>query len=252
MEAICEIAILIAFGVLATQFGKLISYVADRYRALSIPALHFRFFILSAFATVPSLLVIHEMASFDWGGYFPLYQLIYLLGLPLILLGQPITELLENTFSISASSLDLWVQDSLLVLQWILWGQLLAAYIGAQRQEGPGHKLSIITQETLEGFLLLMAKAGHRIEKRYGQTAVMIAGFAIGFMILLSVCSLLVWIFCSHEHLAVVMMVTTWAALQANGLFIPNLVPCCLTTRWNGDSAREARDNPDVGFWKCV
>jgi hypothetical protein len=186
MEAICTIAVLLALGGLAALIGKSISAMARRYGELPAPALHFRLFILPVIATLPLLLVIHRMASFDWGGYFPLYQLLYLLGLPLILLGQPVTELLENTLSFHLSSLDLWVLDSLLVLQWILWGQILAMIIRISRQSDP-------SSGKADRIVMMISQPYQKITSRYGKKQVEgIIVLVVGLLFICLVCRLVI------------------------------------------------------------
>jgi hypothetical protein len=202
MEAICEIAIIVALGILATQFGKIITSIADRFRDLSIPVLHFRLFILSVIATLPLLLIVHYFAQFDWGGYMPLYQLVYLLGIPLILLGEPLVELFQNTFSIRAFSLDLWVLDLLLVLQWILWGQILAIIIRLRRQDDPttgivdpiARVTIAASEEIADGIAEAIDKPYQKFTARYGmRQAEAILILAGGLLFILLVCLLVVY-----------------------------------------------------------
>jgi len=186
MEAICTIAVLLSLGALATLIGKSITEIVCRYGELPASALHFRLFILPVIATLPLLFVIHRMASFDWGGYFPLYQLLYLLGLPLILLGQSITEFLENTLSYRMSSLDLWVLDSLLVFQWILWGQILAMIIRISRQSGPA-------TDKADRIVMMISQPYQKITSRYGKKQVEgILVLAVGLLFICLVCRLVV------------------------------------------------------------
>ena len=147
MEAIFEVA------------GGLIASVVRRYGYLPAAALHRKMLSLSLLVTVPMLLAVIPLhTTDDWAGYLPPNVFVYALGIPLILLGEPVSELLQNAYSIRIPSLYLWVMDALLILQWILWGQLLAIVI----RDGRGKEPSRLAQEflILAGGLVFVAVFG--------------------------------------------------------------------------------------------
>lgn len=199
MEEICSS---IAVWLSLTFIGRIVGSLFERYSGLSVPDLHFRMFLLSAISPLPILIVIHLLSRLDYGGYFPFYQCIYVLGFPLILLGDMLANLLTNTFPFELPSLRLWVYDILFVLQWILWGQLLAVVIRLRRQVDPTTgRLDPIARVTITAGEGIGEAIGGAIDEpyqeftaRYGKRQVeAIFILAGGLLFLLLVCLLVVY-----------------------------------------------------------
>jgi hypothetical protein len=191
MEMICEIFCSWVIGFLGLVFARILSWVVRGYEDLPAGILHLRLFGLSAAVTLFFVVIAHSLALLNWPG-FPFFQLIYLIGFPLTLLGELLSEFLDHTTLFNVPSLNLWVRDILFLIQWVFWGQLLSIYIRAKRQEGPGYEVSIFAQNTIKAISRLVEKVEVNIREKHGETGVKITGLTIGLIIIVSGCLLVV------------------------------------------------------------
>jgi hypothetical protein len=83
MEAICESALVLFIGTLIT---RVVSWLYDRHRELSVPILHLRLFALSVLVTIPFAATF--FLSLDWEISYLCSPLLFMLVLAWVPCGQ--------------------------------------------------------------------------------------------------------------------------------------------------------------------
>jgi hypothetical protein len=155
MDFICEGSFLVAIIIAYSISRKLIPWGYTKLKELPDVGLHITLLALSVSSSLLSSAI---LIKFSEGGLWFCAGFLLILGIPLTFLSESVVELLQNTPSINFPSLDLWVPGLLLCIQWIIWGQVIAAIIRITREDGHGIDLlrgSQIKRENLPGGDLL-------------------------------------------------------------------------------------------------